>query len=290
LDAALRRVLGTHVRQAGSCVDGRRLRFDFNAFAAPTTDELAAVERLVEGQILACVPSDIFEVGADHIPEGCIANFGEKYGDVVRVVKFGDFSMELCGGCHVENTGEIACFKIVASTAIAAGIRRIEAVTGQGAFDLFRLNCEIVGRQCAKFCCQPSEIAARTDALFSRCKELEKFAQATRRASLNSMAENIARSAIAIGNGLVRVETTVDGANGDELRHLVSTVLGRIGEGVVVLTSRDGNGHSIVVGCSKMAVEGGHNAGNIVREIAAGHGGSGGGRPELAMGGYVSRT
>jgi alanyl-tRNA synthetase len=290
LHFALQRVLGNHVKQAGSYLDDRRLRFDFNAFSAPTERELEAMERIVMEKILDCVPSNIFESDMDKIPEGCIANFGEKYGAVVRVVEFGEFSKVLCGGCHVGNTSEIACFKIVSSSSVAAGVRRIEAVTGGVAFDLFMENCSIIEKQCGNLSCQPSEICEKIDALVARCKELEKSAKAARHATLRSMAAEIASSAAAPDGGIVRVEKTVEGLQPEELRTLAVDVLSAVGEGVVTLTASNGKKYSTVACCSKAAVAAGYHAGNIVREIASSHGGSGGGRPELAMGGYMLQS
>ncbi|MDR1595634.1 MAG: alanine--tRNA ligase [Puniceicoccales bacterium] len=287
LDAALRKILGNHVKQAGSCVDDKRLRFDFNVLAPPTERELEDIESLVMEKILECIDSEIFEVPANDIPAGCVANFGEKYGDVVRVVKFGDFSMELCGGCHVGNTSEIACFKIVSCCAIASGIRRIEAISGWAAFDFFRTNCKIVDHQCKSFSCQSSEVTAKTESLLSRCRELEKSAKAARNATLQNMATKIAKSAKAIGDGLFRVEQKVDDVQQDELRPLAVNILSEIVDGVVILTAPNDQCYSIVACCSQSAISKGHRADDIVKSIAHFHGGSGGGRQDFAMGGYA---
>jgi alanyl-tRNA synthetase len=286
LHFALRKILGNHVKQAGSFVDGRRLRFDFNAISAPTDAELESVEKLVEEKILDCATSNIFQVSFGDIPEGCIANFGEKYGDVVRVVELGDFSMELCAGCHVENTSEIACFKVVSSSAIAAGVRRIEAVTGQAAFDLLRMNCTIVERQCEDLCCRPDEILARMKAMVARVGELEKTAKAMRRATLHSIATEIAETGRK-ENGLVRVEKHASGLAADELRIVALGTLDRVGEGIVILTTDCSDKRLIVACCSKSAVTAGHDAAAIVKEFTTRHGGSGGGRREFASGGYA---
>ena len=287
LNAALRQTFGNHVKQAGSFVDDRRLRFDFNALAAPTDLELEHIEKLVEEKILRCIDSNIFEVDADHIPAGCVANFGEKYGKIVRVVEFGDFSKELCGGCHVKNTSEIACFKIISCSAIASGIRRIEAVTGQAAFDLFRANCGIVNQQCKIFSCQPSEIIARANALTFRCSELEKSAKAARQTELQNIASSVAKAGRRIADGLICVEMDVPRLQPDELRTVALNALAQIGDGMVILTTTANGKCSIVACCSPSAIGKGYHAGNIAREIASSHGGSGGGRGELAMGGYT---
>jgi alanyl-tRNA synthetase len=287
LNAALRQIFGNHVKQAGSCVDDRRLRFDFSAFAAPTERELEAIEKLVEEKILAGINSNIFEVSADNVPDGCVANFGEKYGKIVRVVKFGDFSMELCGGCHVANTSEIACFKIISCSAIASSIRRIEAVYGEAAIDLFRSNCDIIARQCKSLSCKPSEIVERMNALTAHCAELERAAKITRKAAMQDIATEIVKSGNELENGLVCLERNVDGLSPEELRTLALDVLHRMGNAVVTLTTRSNGRCFVVTCCSKPAVAAGYDAGDIVKKIAAKHGGSGGGRPELAMGGYA---
>ncbi|MDR1402049.1 MAG: alanine--tRNA ligase [Puniceicoccales bacterium] len=287
LDAALRKVFGNHVKQAGSHVDDRRLRFDFSALTAPTEQELEEVEKLVTEKILACISSDIFEVSADNIPQGCVANFGEKYGKIVRVVKFGDFSMELCGGCHVANTSEITCFKIVSCSAIASNTRRIEAISGEAAMDLFRVNCGIVARQCKDLSCKPAEITERMSAMISRCRDLEMAAKAARKTVIQRMAAEIAQTANKLESEPIFLEKNINAVDSEELRSLALDVLGRLGNAVVTLTT-EGNGKCFVVACcSQLAVAAGHSAGNIVRGITSKHGGSGGGRPELAMGSYA---
>jgi alanyl-tRNA synthetase len=286
LDFALRKIFGTHIKQAGSCVDSKRLRFDFNAFAPPTDLELEQIEMLVCEKISSCIDCNVFETAYHSIPEGCIANFGEKYGDVVRVVSFGDFSMELCGGCHVKNTAEICCFKIVASSAIAAGVRRIEAVTGPAALALFMENCKIVGEQCAKFSCRPRDLFPKLCALVDHCKELEKTIKVARQTVLRDLASEIASSGDDSAADLRRVQKFIDGVNSDELRQLAMDVLRHIESGSVVLTTRTGGKYSVVACCSKSAIDAGFSAATMVKEITTIKGGSGGGRPEFAMGGY----
>ncbi|MDR3144589.1 MAG: alanine--tRNA ligase [Puniceicoccales bacterium] len=288
LQFALRKVLGNHVKQAGSYVDDKRLRFDFNALSAPTDSEIERIENLVREKILNCEESSICEVPMGAIPDGCLANFGEKYGEIVRVVALGDFSKELCGGCHVKNTAEIACFRIVSSSAIASGIRRMEALTGEAAFDLFRSNCAIVDKQCRDFSCQPCDVVGRVEQLLVRCRELEKFARAARQTELKSIAADIAASGMRSEDGLVHVEKNVQSLDGEDLRTLALNVLNAIGEGTVILSARLGEKITVAVCCSKAAISFGHHAGNIVKKIAAAHGGSGGGRPEFAMGGYCA--
>jgi alanyl-tRNA synthetase len=286
LHFALRQILGNYIKQAGSHVDDKRLRFDFNVLAAPTEQELEKVERLVEEKILGCESSKIFEASKDRIPPDCIANFRERYGEIVRVVEFGDFSRELCGGCHVNNTAEIACFKIISTSAIAAGIRRIEAVTGQGAFDLFRTNGTIVGQQCKIFACQPPELLDKINAFINHCKELEKSAKVSRQMFLRNIASEVIRSSSSSEGKMIHIEKEVDNLQPDELRTLALDILHRIGEGVVTLTSCMQGKCSVVACCSEAAVMAGFNANDIVKELTSKHKGSGGGRAVFAMGGY----
>jgi alanyl-tRNA synthetase len=286
LHFALRQILGNHIKQAGSYVDNRRLRFDFNVLAAPTEQELEEVEKLVEEKILGCENSKIFETSKDHIPFGCIANFGEKYGEIVRVVEFGDFSRELCGGCHVNNTSEIVCFKIISTSAISAGIRRIEAVTGQGAFDIFRTNGAIIEQQCKIFACQPPELLDRVDAFINRCRELEKSAKVARQMFLQNMASEVVRSSSPSEEQMIHIEKEVGDLPPDELRALALDILHRIGDGVVILTSCTQGKCSVVACCSEAAIEAGFNANDIVKKLTSKHKGSGGGRAAFAMGGY----
>jgi alanyl-tRNA synthetase len=286
LHFALRQVLGNYIKQAGSYVDDKRLRFDFNVIATPMKQELEKIEKIVEEKILECANSNIFETHKDHVPPDCIANFGEKYGEIVRVVKFGDFSQELCGGCHVNNTSEIACFKIVSTSAIAAGIRRIEAITGQAAFDFSRTNSAIIDQQCKVFSCQPSELLDKTNIYINRCKELEKAAKVTRQTFLQNMASELAQSSSSPKGKITCIERNINDLQSDELRMLALDILNKIKDGVVTLTSYTKDRCFVVACCSKTAIAAGFDANRIVKELTSKNGGSGGGRSEFAMGGY----
>ncbi|MDR2432414.1 MAG: hypothetical protein LBD34_01535, partial [Puniceicoccales bacterium] len=229
--------------------------------------------------------SKIFKTSKDCIPPGCIANFGEKYGEVVRVVEFGDFSRELCGGCHVNNPSEIACFKIISTSAIAAGIRRIEAVRGKAVLDFFRTNGAIIGQQCKVFSCQPSELLNKVDALVNHCKGLEKSAKMARQMFLQNMALEMGQSSSPSEGQMIHIEKEVDDLQPDELRALALDILHRIEEGVVILTSCTQGKYSVVACCSQAAIAAGLNANDIVKELTFKHEGFGGGRAAFAMGG-----
>lgn len=286
LQYALRKVLGDHVKQAGSYVDAQRLRFDFNTFTAPTPDQLNEVERIVAEKILEALPSSIFEVAREEVPEGCIANFGEKYGDVVRVVKLGDFSTELCGGCHVRNTSEIEVFKIKSCSAVASGIRRIEAVTGEEAIHLFYEQSEKLHQAEQLLNCAYNELEEKIATLMARTQEQEKKLKAIRNAELEKLAQSLVETSVRKEDGQTVVEGHLKDYLPDELKQVANMVLSQT-QGVVVLFSeKDGRCH-VIVCCSKLAVNNGYHAGKMLKEIVTSHGGAGGGRPEFAMGGYA---
>ena len=286
LQYALRSVLGTQVKQAGSYVDDKRLRFDFNAISAPTVEELNEIETIVLTKILECEKANVYETPIENIPDGCLANFGEKYGNVVRVVEIGNFSKELCGGCHVENTSEIAYFKIVSCSSVAAGIRRIEAVTGEAAFALARKNYEIISNQCKLLNCSDDELQNKVAYLIDHCKDLEKKAKSAHQIELTNIASKISKE-IQTGTPEIYVEKFLSNMSPEDLRTIAMKVIKEISDGTVVLSSENDGKCSIVACCSESAIKIGKHAGNIVKEIAQKHNGSGGGKPEFAMGGYA---
>ncbi len=290
LHAALRQVLGTHVKQAGSLNDKARLRFDFSHFAGVADEELAEVEDIVNRQVLANsavqtmvdVPIDVavHELGA-------MALFGEKYGDRVRVVKIGDFSTELCGGTHTAATGEIGLIKIVGEGAVASGTRRVEAVTGTGALGLFRRDADVsrvasqfVGGSDLSADAFRSKVSAQDDELRKLRRELE----AMRMKSASAATADAAASAVEV-NGVKVLAQRVDALDKPQMRNLVDELRGKLGSGVVVLGAATVEGKvSLIVGVSK-DLTGRVQAGKIVGLLAAKVGGKGGGRPDLAEAG-----
>ncbi len=274
LHAALRTVLGTHVKQAGSVVEPSRLRFDFTHYTAMDQDELAEVERLMNEQILANreVHTDVMDLD-QALQTGAMALFGEKYGDRVRVVRIDTFSKELCGGTHVGRTGDIGICKIVYEGSISAGVRRIEAITGEGALKRFQ---EALQQQ-AKFAGVDLEkLAARERALEHELQQLKTKIAQSQAADLESQAREI--------KGVKVLSTQVDGFDRAQLRTLVDSLRNKWKTAVVVLASTEDSNVSIVSGVTKDLTSKVH-AGKIVGVIAQAVGGKGGGRPDMAEAG-----
>lgn len=274
LHAALRTVLGTHVKQAGSVVDPSRLRFDFTHYTAMDQDELAEVERLMNEQILANreVQTDVMDLD-QALQTGAMALFGEKYGDRVRVVHIDSFSRELCGGTHVTRTGDIGICKIVYEGSISAGVRRIEAITGEGALKRFQET----QAQLAKYAGVDLEkLVAREKALEHELQQLKtKFAQ-SQAGDLESQARDL--------KGVRVLSAQVNGFDRPQLRTLVDSLRNKWKTAVVALASTEGSDVSIVIGVTK-DLTGKVHAGKLVGAIAQAVGGKGGGRPDMAEAG-----
>jgi alanyl-tRNA synthetase len=281
---ALRKVLGTHVRQAGSLNAPDRLRFDFAHFEAVTHAQLREIEALVNQRVLDNAPVSSYEVDFDKKPEGTLAFFGEKYGKVVRVVDIGGYSRELCAGTHVATTGEVGLIKVVHESAIAAGTRRIEAVAGEAAyrhavqvFDTVELVAQRLG--------SPRDgVEARLGALLAEKAEIEKKLRSFEQRASANLAAELAAAAVTSG-GLRFVSAVVAADSPDSLRALGSQVLGQLGEGVVRLGAAFGDKATVVAFASPAAVKAGHQAGKMVNELSVLLGGKGGGKPDFAMGG-----
>jgi len=284
---ALRKVLGPHVRQAGSLVAPDRLRFDYTHYEAPSPQQLREIEELCNERLLANDPCRWREIPYGEKPEDVIAFFGEKYGDWVRVVDIGGYSKELCGGTHVRATGEIGFMKIVADSAIAAGTRRIEAVAGESARRLVREEEEAIQSLARSLSASPAELPERVEALLAKVSELEKSLKAYRQREVGSLADQLAQSA-SEKDGLKLAKGVVSARDPGALRQLGAQTLGKLGEGVVVLAAESEGKAAFVALCSKRAIEAGHKAGDIVRDLAEKLGGRGGGKPDFAMGGAKS--
>ncbi len=284
LQKALREVLGTHVEQSGSYVDGERLRFDFTHFAAMTAEELARVEAMVNEKIGENIPvvTEVMNIGEAR-KTGAMALFGEKYGEEVRVVKMGDFSVELCGGTHVANTGSIGSFKILSENGVA-GVRRIEALTGNGVLQYYK-NLENIIQEAAKTVkATPGNLVEKCGHLMAELKSLH--------AELESLKSKAAKDAMGdVMNqvqevkGVKLLAVSVDGVDMNGLRDLGDQMKEKLGEGVVVLMSgQDGKVNMIAMATEKAQKAGAH-AGNLIKGIAALVGGGGGGRPGMAQAG-----
>ncbi len=285
LDSALKNALGDAVTQSGSYVSCDRLRFDFTLDRAVTAEELTAVEAEVNTKILESLPVKWEEMPIAKAKEmGAVAVFGDKYGETVRVVSMGDYSMELCGGCHVSNTSQIGLFKIISETGVAAGIRRIEAVTGLGVLAELKKAESTIIEVAENLKCGIGDVAKKASSVVAEIKALESKIESLNAKLAGSAADDILNNAKEI-NGITVVCGRVDGANIDALRNLGDGFKAKLDAGVIVLASNDGGKVSIVAMATKSAIERGAHAGNIVREVAKICGGGGGGKPESAQAG-----
>ena len=285
LQAALREALGSHVEQAGQLVNDSTMRFDFTHFSALTADELAAVEAKVNEIILSAMPVTSVEMPIDEAKKlGAMALFGEKYGDVVRVVRAGDFSTVLCGGTHVDNTGKLGLFKIVSESSVAAGVRRIEAVTGYGVLDYIAKNNSLIyGTAAAMKLANVSELDKKAASLMSDLKAKEKEIEQLRAELSQLKTGDLMGNAIDV-NGVSLVVTTVEGVNPGDLRSMCDKVKEN-DNAVAVICGINGSSANFACACGKDAVAKGAHAGNIVKAVSKIAGGSGGGRPDSAMAG-----
>ena len=285
LQAALREALGSHVEQAGQLVNDGAMRFDFTHFSALTAEELAAVEAKVNEIILSAMPVTSVEMPIDEAKKlGAMALFGEKYGDVVRVVRAGDFSTELCGGTHVDNTGKLGLFKIVSESSVAAGVRRIEAVTGYGVLDYIAKNNSLIyGTAAAMKLANVSELDKKATSLMSDLKAKEKEIEQLRAELSQLKTGDLMDNAIDV-NGVSLVVTTVEGVNPGDLRSMCDKVKEN-DNAVAVICGINGSSANFACACGKDAVAKGAHAGNIVKAVSKIAGGSGGGRPDSAMAG-----
>ena len=286
LQAALRKVLGTHVEQAGSYVDNSRVRFDFTHFQALTADELKQVEALVNAHILVGSPIETVVTDIETAKrEGAMALFGEKYGSEVRMVKMGAFSTELCGGTHCDNTGKIGLFKIVSESSVAAGVRRIEGVTGLGVLELIAERDNLIGETAHALKAQnPHEMPNRAASLLGEISGLKKEID-----SLNSkLAANRLGELVngAVEVGAFKLITADLGATGvDAARTLCDQIKDKMPEAVAVFAVNDGAKLNFIAAAGSAAVKSGAHAGKLVGAVAAVTGGKGGGRPDSATSG-----
>ena len=287
LQAALRETLGTHVEQAGQLVNSSAVRFDFTHFSALTSEELSAVENRVNEIIMEAMPVTSVEMPIDEAKKlGAMALFGEKYGDIVRVVKAGDFSTELCGGTHVNNTGKLGLFKIVSESSVAAGVRRIEGVTGYGVLDYIAKDNSLIRNTAAAMkLANVTELDKRASVLMADLKAKEKEIEQLRSEVSQLKTGDIMSNAVEIG-GVKLVALTVEGVNPGELRAMGDKV--KENENAVAVIcgiSADKTGANFACACGKQAVALGAHAGNIAKAVSKLAGGSGGGRPDSAMAG-----
>ena len=284
LQAALRKVLGTHVNQAGSLVTPERLRFDFTHFSPMTNEELAEVEKEVNRQIMKNVNLEIEEMPVDDaIKKGAMALFGEKYGDIVRVVNVPGFSCELCGGSHVPNTSVIGSFRIVGESGTGTGIRRIEAVTGKAAHERAVADAILLQEVATLLKSKEADIPAKIEQLLTALKEAEKeVAQLSHKLATSSLDDVLAAKEEIHGVSVTAASVTVDSAEG--LRDMADMVMDKVG-GIVLLGAVQGDKVSFVCKVAKELTKQGYHAGKIVKAAAVAAGGGGGGRPDMAQAG-----
>jgi alanyl-tRNA synthetase len=285
MHAALRNTLGTHVSQKGSLVDAERLRFDFSHPKAVTEAELAIIEMQVNDEILANS-----QVGKEVMPieeakeRGAVALFGEKYGDQVRVVTMGGkFSVEFCGGCHVNRTGDIGFFKIISEAGISAGVRRIEAVTGSGAYDFIKGREQVLSELGKVVRSGPSELVAKVKQLTDANRVLEKEVELLKAKIASGAGDDLLQKAIDL-DGIKLLIANVEGVNSKALRDTVDQLKNKLGTSIVVLATVIEGKVSLVVGVSK-DLTGKIKAGELINMVAEQVGGKGGGRPDMAMAG-----
>ncbi|MBR6546404.1 MAG: alanine--tRNA ligase, partial [Clostridia bacterium] len=285
LQAALREVLGSHVEQAGSYVDAERCRFDFSHYSAMTTDEIAKVEEIVNRRILLAqtVETSLTDMETARA-SGAMALFGEKYGKVVRMVKMGDFSTELCGGTHVSSTGNIGLFRILSESSVAAGVRRIEAVTGLGVLKLLSER-EALIRETARELKAPSErdLVRRASQLDGQIRELRRSLESAEARLASAKLDSLIGSAVAVGS--LRLLTARLDAKPDAARTLCDDIKARYPDMVAVFAAVSDGKLNFVAVCGADAVKAGAHAGNILKVISVIAGGKGGGRPDSAMSG-----
>jgi alanyl-tRNA synthetase len=284
MHAALRQVLGDHVSQKGSLVAPDKLRFDFSHYEGVTAEQLQEIEDLVNAEIRKNVAADTdLMTYDDAIESGAMALFGEKYGDKVRVLKFGDFSVELCGGTHVDRTGDIGAFKIVSEGGVAAGVRRIEALTGKGAMEWIDANQRSLNDLAGLLKSQPDQAAAKVEQLLKRSKELEKELAAAKQALVTGQATDHADNVQEIA-GIKVLATRMDGADAKTLRDAVDRFKDKLQNAVVVLGSVDDGTVRLAAGVTRNNTDR-IRAGDLIKPVAALVGGKGGGRPDFAQAG-----
>jgi len=285
LHKALKEVLGDHVNQAGSLVEEERLRFDFSHFGSITAEELVDIERRVNEQIWLGTPVVIEQMPIDQAKaKGAMALFGEKYGDIVRVVQVGGYSIELCGGCHVTNTSEIGIFKLLGESGIGSGVRRIEAVTGKQAYVYYESQLDLLKQAAAQLKSNVGDVPKRIDALHGQVKELQRENE-----SLQSKLSHIEAGSLL--DGIVKIGeisvlcAKVNASNMEALRTIVDELKTKLPTSVIVLGAAAEDKVNLAAAVSADLVKKGFHAGKIVKEAAQHCGGNGGGRPDMAQAG-----
>jgi len=286
LDAALRSVLGDHVHQAGSLVMPDRLRFDFTHFDRMTAEEVMRVARIVNDTVLLGMKIVTEEMPIEKAKEkGAIALFGEKYGDVVRVVDMGDgFSVEFCGGTHLDNTAKVGPFRIVSEGSVASGVRRIEAITGKACLQEMDKTNELILDACTVLKAKPTELCARMQAQLDEIKELKRSIEQFKAKEAAGEVDRFLFGAQNVG-GVKVLTAMVPNADPNKLRQMGDMLRDKDASVAAVLATVNGGKVTFLAVCGKEAIAKGVRAGDLVKQVCVACGGSGGGKPDSAMGG-----
>ena len=290
LQKALKSVLGDHVHQAGSLVEPDRLRFDFSHYSAVTAEEMAKIDAMVQNAVLEGYPIDVKEMPIDEAKAmGAMALFSEKYGDTVRVVNMGNYSIELCGGTHLDNTAKVGPFRIESEGSVASGVRRIEAITGKACLAEMELARQRVYDACAVLKTKPAELASKLESQVEEIKALKKTIESFKAKETAGEVDRFLVGARKVGDFHV-ITANIPEADAGKLRQMGDTLRDKASNVVAVLSSVNGEKISILAVCGKDAVAKGMKAGELVKQVCTACGGSGGGKPDSAMGGGKDAT
>lgn len=285
LHKALKEVLGDHVAQAGSLVTPERLRFDFTHFEAMTKDELSEAEKKVNEAILSALPVTIKELPIDEAKKlGAEAQFGEKYGAVVRVVSMGDYSIEFCGGCHLKNTAQAGLFKILSEGGVASGVRRIEAVTGMGVYEYIKSKDSTIEAIAKNLKSNESDVVKKSEIVMEELKNANKELESINAKLASEKAGSVMSNAVKIGD-IDLIAARMDGQTVDSLKTMADDIKAKNENAVIAFAAQTDGKITFVVMAAKNAVAKGVHSGKIIKEISAIAGGSGGGKPDMAQGG-----
>ena len=285
LHKALKDTLGTHVAQAGSLVTDERLRFDFSHFEAMTAEQLDEVEKKVNEAIMSAMDIKIEELPIDEAKKlGATAQFGEKYGDVVRVVSMGDYSVEFCGGCHLTNTAQAGMFKIISEGGVAAGVRRIEAVTGFGVYEYIKQKDEVIKTVAKTLKSTEHDLVKKSESIMDELKNTQKELESVKAKMAAAKAGDIMSGALKIGD-IDLIVSRLDGQSVDALKTMADDIKAKNENAVVVFAAETDGKITFVAMSAKNALTKGVHSGKIIKEITAIAGGSGGGKPDMAQGG-----
>ena len=285
LHKALRLVIGDHIQQAGSFVNENSLRFDFTHFEALTKEQLKEVEKIVNDEINRFDDVHTLETDIETAKsKGAMALFGEKYGDTVRMVSCGAFSIELCGGTHVHNTGEIGCFKVISESGVASGVRRIEAISAGAIYELTNKQTELIESCAAELKCNKDQLKIKIVSLSEELKNLKHELAEFKKSQLGNAARSLLAEAKEV-NGIKIITKKFDSMDAGELRTLADDIKKESNNVAMVFAAVDGDKAAILVSLSDDLVVAGFHAGKIVKEVAAACGGGGGGKANMAQAG-----